>query len=254
MSQKIEVLSPSYQSLFIEMLFNEQILSSGTAFVVAFKNDYFLITNWHNVTGRSPTTKNPLSEDAAIPNRIRIYFNKKNNLGLWVQEEISLYKDKDDEQSYIWMQHPKFKEKVDVVAIKIARNEQIDFHAYQLPLTFVSKIYPSDSLSVVGFPFGKTSFRYLAIWVTGTLATDLDVDYGGLPCFLLDCRSRQGQSGSPVIEHGNPGHTSFNGKKIQMHAGFRTVLYGVYSGRINENSDLGYVWKTSAIQEILEQK
>jgi len=49
----MDVQVPTIKSLFIEMLYNEQVLSSGTAILAAISNDTpcVLITNRHNVTG-----------------------------------------------------------------------------------------------------------------------------------------------------------------------------------------------------------
>jgi hypothetical protein len=38
---------------------------------------------------------------------------------------------------------------------------------------------------------------------------------------------------------------------VQYYSPPETFL-GVYSGRINEESDLGYVWKASALRELIE--
>ncbi len=49
----------SYTSIPITMHFSEtkQKLASGTAFIYEFEEKFYLITNWHNVTGLNPITK-----------------------------------------------------------------------------------------------------------------------------------------------------------------------------------------------------
>jgi len=42
-----------------------------------------------------------------------------------------------------------------------------------------------------------------------------------------------------------------NGSLVEQTAPLARLL-GVYSGRVNEQSDIGYVWKIAAIREILE--
>jgi hypothetical protein len=66
-------------------------------------------------------------------------------------------------------------------------------------------------VSVIGFPFGITAGGGLAIWATGFVASEPDLDYGKLPVFLIDCRSREGQSGSPVIAYRGGGMVALQG-------------------------------------------
>lgn len=82
------------------------------------------------------------------------------------------------------------------------------------------------------------------------MASEPDVDFNEMPIFLIDCRSRQGQSGSPVVAHFGPGMVpTMQGNEVSMSE--VTRFLGIYSGRINEQSDLGIVWKASAIAELI---
>ena len=65
----------------IEMMFDQTKLSSGTAFMWQADGRHWLITNWHNVSGKDPNTGNHLSKTAAEPNKLRVWFNVKNQLG-----------------------------------------------------------------------------------------------------------------------------------------------------------------------------
>jgi hypothetical protein len=105
-------------------------------------------------------------------------------------------------------------------------------------------------VSVVGFPFGLTAGGALAVWATGFIATDPDVDYAGLPVFLIDCRSRQGQSGSAVIAHRTGGAVATE-TGVMVGGGVMTRFLGIYSGRVNAESDLGFVWKAAAIRQLV---
>jgi hypothetical protein len=107
-------------------------------------------------------------------------------------------------------------------------------------------------VSVVGFPFGKTGGGSLGIWATGFMASEPSVDYDGLPVFLIDCRSRQGQSGSPVIAYRSGGMVAMADGGSAAFSGAVCRFLGIYSGRINAESDLGIVWKASAIKELVD--
>jgi S1-C subfamily serine protease len=247
-----EVLPPSFMSLYVETFFNGTSLGTGTAFIVEHRENFFLITNRHVVRGRDNNTDEPLSKTAGIPNELRIYFNEANKLGSWLLAGIDLYRNWPDETTFVWKEHPVLKNKADIVAFKIEKSDKIDLYPYNLESSFNIKIQPSDYLSVIGFPFGKRAHGYLAIWTTGFLATDFDLNYDDLPVFLIDSRTRSGQSGSPVIVHRNSGMYINTQGSTSVSTGVHSKLLGVYSGRINKESDLGYVWKLSAIKELLE--
>ena len=108
-------------------------------------------------------------------------------------------------------------------------------------------------LFIIGFPFGRTGGAALAIWGQGSLATEPDVDYEELPCVLVDSRTRPGQSGSPVIAYVPRGGTLYMKRgDVHMMSDERVELVGVYSGRMNQDSDLGYVWKASVVGQIID--
>jgi hypothetical protein len=110
----------------------------------------------------------------------------------------------------------------------------------------------AQSLSIVGFPFGLAGGGAFAIWSQGTVATEAMIDFGDMPCFLIDSRTRPGQSGSPVIFYADGGTVQTGDGGSVTIAGPVELLLGVYSGRINEQSDLGFVWRRAGIQEIVE--
>ena len=109
----------------------------------------------------------------------------------------------------------------------------------------------ADVVSVVGFPFGIAGGGSLAIWATGFIASEPDINYKDLPVFLIDSRSRPGQSGSPVVAHRNGGPVLLEDNSTHVFAEPVTRFLGVYSGRINQESDLGMVWKADALTALI---
>ena len=76
----------------------------------------------------------------------------------------------------------------------------------------------------------------------------------GLPVFLLDARTRSGQSGAPVLRHVTPQDlVRLEGGGVLHHEATVTELIGVYSGRLHPDSDLGRVFTTQAIREVLTE-
>ena len=107
----------------------------------------------------------------------------------------------------------------------------------------------AEPVSVIGFPFGHSPGGRLAVWATGFVATDLDVQWNSLPAMLVDCRARPGQSGSPVVARRSGPYT--NNNQALVFGGTVTRFIGVYSGRINDQSDLGIVWNATAVKELI---
>lgn len=300
----------SNKSLYIKSCFNIDetkfegiILSTATGFLVKYGEEIFLITNRHVVTGKNIFTGKLLDDkNASMPNELIVEFSYEverinSDDKFWANPfKIKLYKNDiviDDEK--LWLEHPIYKDKIDIVAINVtticknsikALYDIVNCSSANIPLyenieaiDFIPKV--TDQVFVVGYPYGysTTSKRYLPIWSGATIASeyeenltvpinyidecnmiyrelDLEIDerkkigiieklkkvtHYEVPTFLVDAKTREGQSGSPVI------YCNKTSNKEE------TFLLGIYSGRVHENSDLGYVWKTELIKEIIEK-
>jgi hypothetical protein len=238
---------PSVQSLLIEMAVNGQPLGTGTGFVAVAPKGPVLVTNWHNVTGRNPQTKKPLSPTGAVPDEIRIIHNRKDKLGEWLVRSERLYVDGKPN----WYEHSTLGDKADVVALLLTALDDVHLHPHQLTGGPQLAVLPAEPISVVGFPFGLQAGGSLAVWATGFVASEPAIDFNGLPLFLIDCRTRPGQSGSAVIAHRNGGAVAMEDGSTSIFAGPVTRFLGVYSGRINDQSDIGLVWKATAVAQLV---
>lgn len=244
----------SLKSIYITILFNETQLATATGFLVHKENELYLITNRHVVTGRDNQTDKCLDEiTAATPNKLKIWFPHRDIENYkWSNISIDLY---DDNGNMKWLEHPKYKNKVDVVAIPLGTFDQITF-CYNIKSSYNPIV--TENIFIIGYPFGYNirpkEGRY-AIWSTGTVASDpdLDLEINGnqLPAFLVDAKTRKGQSGSPVIYYNSSGFTRKNNGGFSVYGNPVIHEIGIYSGRINKDSDLGYVWKWSLIEEII---
>jgi hypothetical protein len=236
-------------SLPIEMRFNGQTLATGTSFVATTEAGPFLITNRHNVTGRHQETGQPLSPTGGVPNELRVIQNRKGQLGQWVPRIEPLYAD----ENPLWFEHPQFGSKADFVALRLTQLDDVELYPYDPASPGVdARVSCASTVSVVGFPFGMTGGGALAIWATGFVASEPDIDFASLPTFLIDCRSRQGQSGSAVIIYSEGGTVPMRDGSTAMFSGPVWRLLGIYSGRINSESDLGIVWRAEAISQLLK--
>ena len=241
------ISQPSVQSLLIEMAFGQQSISTGTGFVCQSTTGPLLLTNWHNLAGRHPHTKQPLSPTGAIPDSVRIVHNKAGQLGHWLVKTEPLLK----KAKPRWIEHPQLGDKVDVVALPLQDLEDVALYPYEPAGGPDLAINPAEPVSVVGFPFGLQAGGSLAVWATGFIASEPAIDFNDLPILLIDCRTRPGQSGSAVIAHRNGGSVAMADGSTAILGGPATKFLGIYSGRINEQSDLGIVWKADAVSAIV---
>lgn len=235
---------PSIQSLYVEAYFDDQRLGKATGFVVDTQGGPVFVTNWHVVTGKNPLTKKHIDEETlGEPNRLKIFHNGTN-----LDEHVPVFEPLYNDGNPLWLEHPVHRENVDVVALPLTHLDGIKLFPHSITEHQDLYVEVPDRVSVVGFPFGMRTAGAKALWATGHVASEIAEDFEGLPAFLVDCRSREGQSGSPVIAYGN---TFADRNSFAIHEAPKTRLMGVYSGRVNAGSDLGKVWKPKALSEII---
>lgn len=243
----MQITLPSVKSLRIELAFEAQTLGIGTGFIAESALGPVLLTNRHNVTGKNQDSDKPISKTGGIPDRVRILHNRQSKLGQWVIREETLLADGKPR----WIEHPALGPKVDFVALPLQQITDVALYPYDLLDTGPAvRCGPADAVSVVGFPFGLQGGGSLAIWATGFVASEPEIDLWNLPIFLIDCRTRQGQSGSAVIAYRSGGAIAMENGSTRI-SGEAIRFLGIYSGRINEESDLGIVWKAKALHDLV---
>lgn len=247
---------PTLKSLFIEMCFGETVLGTGTAFLVSNNRESHcaLVTNRHNLTGRHQETGKCLSNTGGVPDNIVIHFHKNNDfIGEWLPARLPLYR---SDGSPYWFEHSKLEENANVVALNLSWGGDVRKVPYYLETEldrFGIAIGPAEPVSVIGFPFGYSSTARFPIWATGFLAQELSLITPENPTFLVDCRTRQGQSGSPVLAYRVGNYRKIDGDKLSSVLSPTPIweFLGIYSGRLNSESDIGRVWHASAVADVL---
>lgn len=265
MSQEKNIITPDFLSLTTHQIaigFEETgtIFSTGSSFLYEYEEKIFLVTNWHNVTGRNPLTREPLSEEhAGIPDVFISYFRLKSGNGQAKKEVIKLYKDEYMTQPK-WLIHPTLKERVDVIALELVKKDEFIYSAIN-KASFDHDIPAEvgDECFVLGYPFKDFRYLGLPIWKKASVATEPSVNENQLPKLLIDTATRPGLSGSPVIYQRTGIHKmGENGRfKDDSFTGRIRGFLGIYSGRIGKgeiHAQLGIVWKEKVINEIIEGK
>src|SRR6266850_26086 len=193
-SQTIDRLSVT--SLALAIFHNDIPIGSATGFVLQKNQNYYLITNRHVVL-LCVDNKDPKDVGGWIcADKLRILHNTANHLGDWFWVEEALY---DQNKSKRWLEHPSLGAAADLIALPLKQTAGVQFYPLDLELQKTDlSLSPGDPVSIVGFPFGESQGGGLPIWKTGAVASDLDINYGGKPKFLVDATARAGMSGSPV--------------------------------------------------------
>ena len=205
-----------------------------------------LVTNRHNFTGRNNITGEPLHKQGGIPDHAVVTLHGPAE----VHYHIDLV-DHANPEVPAWTEHPTLGSKADIVALPVKEVTNIigetnsvslknDWHRWNV----------GSELHVIGYPYGQIGGPF-PIWSKGFIASEPDVDIADLPIFLIDCRSRPGQSGSPVYARFRTGEVvKHKGNDYQAKQPM-SYFVGAYSGRVRPDSDLGLVWKRRCIEELV---
>lgn len=251
----------SFTSLMIEMLFEDEKLSTATGFIIRKGNLLYLVTNKHNVTGVDNNTKKPIDTGAAKPNFIRIWFCVNRENLIWQSKKYPLYLTSEIwTESKRWLEH--HEDKIDVILLPLDSDELLAMNTFDLDTeNFDMLAAPAMPVSIIGFPLAQTGGKKLPVWVTGFIASEPDINIEDpatgkeLPVFYINSLGKSGLSGSPVIirTFGNYNKKNYD---YEVVGGLQERFMGIYSGRLllkreDTQSDICKVWKPIVINQIL---
>ncbi len=249
-----KTIFPHFLSLVpikIELMFNNVSLALGTAFIYRKNNKLYLVSAWHNFSGINPETKQPLSAHGGLPNKVKCRLILNEELISWSDEMFDLTK---NDYEKLWMEHPTHKEKVDIGVLPISVNKKFKVNAINDYKFSDMRTEIAQDVFILGFPRGIPGRRELPIWKRGSIASEPGGNY---PKILIDSATREGMSGSPVIMRYKGFYFKEPGKiNNDDWMGEGDLFLGVYSGRLGKEeikAQLGVVWKSYIIDEIINQ-
>lgn len=237
--------------VFIKMKFGATELAVGTAFFYRRSDGLFLISNWHNFSGRDPSTRKPLADHGGVPDVVSCYMCLNASVIKREWLDIPLL----DNGAPAWYHHPTAGSAIDIGALPVSLDEK--FRAIVLndmPFEKMS-LRVSHDVFVLGYPLGIMNSHGLPVWKRASVASEPGVSE---PQYFVDTATRSGMSGSPVIFRyrgfykNNP-----QAKEIADDDWFGEgdMFAGIYSGRLGASSveaQLGVVWKPHLIDEIID--
>jgi hypothetical protein len=244
-----EIALPSIQSLYLRMKFGDTQLASGTGFLVQTGIGAALVTARHNLTGRHHETDACLHAQGGVPDTIEVFHN-------WLVPGSNVIKSEalfDAAGVARWIEHPRLGPLCDVALLPLQDWAGVAVAPYGRQRDYPQiAVNVAEPVSVVGFPMAQTAGGMMAIWCTGYIASEPMLDYADQPKFLVDCRTRIGQSGSPVIAYRTDTYKRQDGATALGSGQFVRPL-GVYTGRIHPDADIGVVWKWSVVEDLMSQ-
>ena len=245
-------------------------LKSASGFIVKTDNQYYLVTNWHVVSGRDFLTRE-LPESGVEPATLKISLHLRNGedeksapvtMGIWQRLSIELY---NHDLTPKWIEHQSNKKhypSMDVVALSLESNLRLLNTTAILPFVLPKHIKywgeissipisiidtdvdygPSDTVNVIGHPFGwapaGSKKPAPAFWRRSSVASEIK-GVGIIPkdAFFIDPCPPEGMTGSPVI-----------GMKDDC-----PKLLGVYSDSSTAGfgANAGLVWSASVVKELI---
>lgn len=235
----------------------ESARSTATGFLWHGDNGWFLITNWHNVTGLNPDTGQPIGSfsPTALEVTLQRQVSREGEKVIAQPTPIVLPLYFDDQP--IWWEHPD-RHLVDCVALPLGETMPSDIMNRALNAADFVTDYQctvGDECFVIGYPNGLSGRTRTPVWKRASVATEPDLDHDHRPLLLVDTATRAGMSGSPVIVRHN-GVYMPNGPELRGNEIFGTIenFLGVYSGRVGDDPlgvQLGRVWKASVVADLL---
>jgi hypothetical protein len=203
-----------------------------------------------NLSGRNSISNKHLSPTAAEPNRIKVWLNERGKLG---SKHSAILRIQDQNGQPLWLTHPNFGNKVDMVALPLSHDPRIEMYPINKMSTQDLLIQVGMEVFILGYPFGLGPAQ-LPIWKRGSIASESEVLDDNQPYILIDTASRPGMSGSPIIRRSWGMHLYRNGNS-GVGSGSATALLGIYSGRLTTadplDAQLGLAWPAALIPEII---
>ena len=280
----IGIRSPYSQCPFqMRMCDSAGLIATATGFFYDLDGDSFLITNWHNISGRHSETKQLIDKNLRIPTHIEVQFaswlqgpSKTRWLPASSTQRVEIYQRCEP----LWFEHPELGSFCDIIALPLVRPAycpEFMHNAANLMTSDKIPVEPGNTVFIIGFPQGISIGPGLPLWKSGYIASEPYFDIttketgGNLPAIFIDAQTRAGMSGSPVFasymgswDNSDP-YANLTGLDMQQYLERGTILLssqgiefiGCYSGRVlgkTLEAALGLCWRKEAIEHICATK
>ncbi|CAB3759375.1 hypothetical protein [Paraburkholderia solisilvae] len=283
-------LDPSNAVVHLSMRRGEHELSVGTGILYSRNGKVFIVTAWHNLSGRHAITMKPISSVLAFPDTVVATVSCRTDLNGktygYSRLPFTIPLEVNDTPTYLV--HAQAFPRVDVAAIPfdVGIPYQIEMQvsnggvakmtwlprgpisangmtsdveciqdvesSYAQPQSFPD-LWLGDDLFIMGYPRALSDLFGQPLWKRATVASSPQSGTR-VKHFLVDCASREGMSGAPVVSYNRTGLT-MNGGAIQVGTP-TTIFHGIYTSRVGKadlfEAQIGTVWQRTAADEIID--
>lgn len=273
----------------LTMRFGRTRLAIGTGVVYERGGKFYIVTAWHNLTGRHPDNLKFQSEQNAVPDNVVVSVTVSHGEFGAVRHSVVL--PLIDENKALFLIHPMGWPRVDVVAIPFDPTQPLKMELYKfdgeikevymllidksvtnfptdlcpiqrylVPSTDVGTLWLNDvavteELFIPGYPHNLQDYYAQPVWKRATIASSVQKGWNGQAKYLVDSASKSGMSGSPVLYYSPKGVVDVGGHSYRF-AQDIAILAGIYVGRegVTDKADpqVGIVWHQSVIDEIID--
>ena len=270
------MINPAHSVVHLTIRRDKIKLAIGTGVLYLKDDQTYIVTAWHNISGRHTETLELLSKQSAIPNNIIVSLDlamiQENINHGYARMSITIPLIKNKQVTYYI--HQQGYPKVDVVAIPIDLNkgyktefrvasgeekaesiilkqkaelnnsletniihiQDCEFKIKEID-DYSNSLYVSDYIFIIGYPKGITDNTMQPIWKRATIATAPHLGWEQQEQFLVDCASKEGMSGAPAIYYSRDGKIN-TGNVYYKGSQPISILHGIYVGRIGSTSEL----------------
>ncbi|MFO3707118.1 hypothetical protein ACI6Q5_19595 [Xanthomonas codiaei] len=284
--------SVSNSVVHLTMRYQKIDLSIGTGVIYKNGSDFYIVTAWHNLAGRHSETLKPLSNNLAIPDNVVVNLVVSiPGIGIATRHSITI--PLVDEEKSLFYIHPENWPRVDVAVIPFdprstflselhlstGEKREVGFspimevsgagateicpiQKYLVPNSevitkWLNAVEVTEELFISGYPHNIQDYYAQPVWKRATIASSVRDGWNREPKFLVDSASKSGMSGSPVLYYSPNGRVEILGSTYQFRQDV-AILAGIYVGRVAVNGEqdpqVGTVWKSTVIEEIIEAK
>lgn len=229
------------------------LLAKASGFFYKVGEQMYLVTARHCFTGQHWESDQWLSKTYTVaPTHVAVGFRSAVpaeglQQGQAVAVQQFLIRLIDEAWQPVWLEHPRYGASVDAAAIPFNIPEGYgdliveSWDASEAGTQSAgTKLWVSQNVAVVGYPYGLRGSFDLPIWTAGSVSSEpamlqpyRDRAY---PFFLIDARTRSGQSGSPVVTVRQPmSPSAIRDNQVQFSPAPQWRLVGVYGGRVPED-------------------
>lgn len=231
----------------LELTFNEITAALGTCFFWSKNSSIYLVTAWHNFSGRNPITGRHLSPKTLIePNHCE--FNLFIGGGT-LERRLCKTPIRDSASNQpLWLIHPNYKRSIDIAVLPIYGLDSVLVRPINQEKLVDLSLRVTEDAYVLGYPHGVDVYL-TPIWKRASVASEPQLPVEGLPLSYIDSPSTKWMSGSPVVAVRVSQFSDDRSRLVERNV--QKSFVGVYSGRLGEynafRSRLGRVWHKRCI-------